>query len=631
MKKLNTLQDYLDFFKEADELYYSKGISKYPDDYYDKIKDEFLEKYPDHEYKKNVGHIESIKGKIKHKILMGSQKKINTFDELIKWIESNDKKIGTVNEYVYSEKLDGLSVSLEYNKGSFVQAVLRGDGEFGDDVTSNVLKIKTFPKKIKYQDHIFIRGELILKKKNFELINNSLEDKMSNPRNAVSGIVRRLDGKNSEEIDFLAYDFSLELNEIEKFLFLKDQGFETPKYGLLKDSQEIQKKWEDYEKSAREKSEYELDGLIITINNKEKQNELGIIDNRPRYSRAYKFTSLNVLTEIEEINWFVGRTGRITPVAKVKPVSVGGVVVSNVTLHNVKEVIKNNLTINTHIEIKRAGDVIPKFERVISKGKGKVIYPKKCPSCNKETKLEDTFLMCYNKECKVQKYEKLLNWVKTLEIKGFGEEIVNQLFEKEKIKTFSDYYLLTEKDLIEMDRMGSKLAQKILKELNDKKEISFGKFIKGIGINNIGEKTADLLGEKYTIETLLNLKDFNELLSIDGIGEITARSVLEIQNEEKEIKKLLKHIKIIKNEVKGNKFQNQNFCFTGFRNKTLENYIKDNGGKIVSSVSKNLNYLLVADYEMSSSKIETAKKLNLNILTESDFIKNNQIILDNNN
>lgn len=621
MKKLKTLQDYLDFLIEADEYYYSNNESKYPDSLYDQIKDEFLVKFPDHDYKKQVGHKSSDGIKVKHKQAMGSQGKVNNLLDLTKWHDNNLKKLNVQSfDYMVSEKLDGLSLSLEYNNGQLIQGLLRGDGIYGDDITSNIKLIKNIPHQISHKDNLFIRGELIIQKKVFDSINKIKEqnnDKLlSNPRNAVAGIIRRLDGLDCDKISFVAYDSHLDLNENEKFELLKKLGFETPFFCNVNSLDKIQLLWEEYEKIKRDNCIYEIDGLVITINNKDFQHELGIIDNRPRFARAYKFSPQIVVTKIEDIVWQTGRTGRITPVANVTPVKASGVMVSNVTLHNLSEVLKNKITKDSIIEIKRAGDVIPKFERVIESVSNIPLIPKECPSCLQSTVEEETFLMCYNPACPAKNYEKLLYWVKSLEIKGFGDELVLQLYEKGLVTKIFDFYKLTEEDLIKLDRVGSKLAKKVLTELHSKKLISFPMFIKALGISNFSDKTAELVEETFNIHQLMELTDTTKLISINGIGDIVSKAILSIQLRKDEIEELLSIIKIKeKDKPLSELMKGINICFTGIRDDQVEKFVINNGGKIVSGVSKNLTLLVAKDIHENSSKLIKARELGINIVT----------------
>lgn len=630
MKKNKTLQDYLDFFKEADHHYYITGESKYSDSYYDQMKDEFEANFPDHEYKKQVGSEVKSDKKVAHENKMGSQKKMYTKTELDEFVKSSYEKVQNEDLLFVSDKLDGLSMSLKYVNGKLVQGATRGDGIFGEDVTSNIKLIRTIPNSLSSNINCNVRGEVILSLSNLEAINKEKEkngeDKLlKNCRNGAVGIIGRDDGTNSNKLNFFAYDilggdaFS---SEKEKFDYLIKLGFTVPRHYLCKTPDEVQKLWEQYENKLRNEYDYETDGLIVCLNTKAYQDVLGIIDNRPRYARAYKFTSQVVQTEILDIIWEVGRTGRITPVAELEPVAVAGVTVSNVTLHNLSQIVKNNISIGDTIEIQRSGDVIPKFNRVLkSTGTNNFNKPTKCPSCDGELTEDKTFLLCKNEKCSGRAYETLLHWITTIEVQGFGKKLVNQLCKAGLVKSIIDFYKLKESDIATLERRGDKIAKKVLKELHDKKEIPLNTFIKALGVINFSANSVDLIESKYpTIESMFSATK-DELLSIHGIGDSVAVAILSIQNRKEEIEELLNVISIKKKQALSNKFATTSVCFTGVRDKNLEMIIAQNGGKITSSISKDLTYLVAKDPTGSSSKLDKAKSLGVKVISLTEASK----------
>jgi DNA ligase (NAD+) len=630
MKKNKTLQDYLDFFKEADYHYYITGESKYADSYYDKIKDEFEEKFPDHEYKKQIGAEVKSDKKVALENQMGSQKKIYTKNELIDFVQSSFDKVQNNDLLFISDKLDGLSMSLKYINGKLVQGATRGDGKFGEDVTSNIKLIKTIPHLLSESVNCNVRGEVILSLSKLVEINkekekNGDEKLIKNCRNGAVGIIGRDDGVNSNQLTFFAYDISggtLFHSEKEKFEYLIKLGFIVPRYYLCKNPDEVQSLWEQYESHLRNEYDYETDGLIVSLNTKANQDVLGIIDNRPRYSRAYKFTAQVVQTEILDIVWEVGRTGRITPVAELRPVPIAGVTVSNVTLHNLSQIVKNNISIGDTIEIQRSGDVIPKFNRVLnSTGLKKINKPIKCPACGGAVSEDKTFLLCKNEKCSGRAYENLLHWITTVEVQGFGAKLVSQLCKAGLVKNIIDFYQLQESDIAILERRGDKTAKKVLKELHDKKEIALNIFIKALGVVNFSANSVDLIEAKYpTIESLF-LATKEELIAIHGIGDAVADAILSIKNRKEEIEELLTVISIKKKQSLSNKFSKTSVCFTGVRDKNLEMIITQNGGKITNSISRDLTYLVAKDPTGSSSKLDKAKSLGVKIISLTEASK----------
>lgn len=615
-----TKKEMLALLKKADEQYYNQEKSDLTDKQYDELKDEFTKQYPEHEYSKQVGaKVSSSFVKVKHSIEMGSQSKVNSFEELNEWAKKYAKDY--VFNFLVSEKVDGFSLSLIYKKGKLHQAITRGDGIEGEDVTENVKKIKLIPHEIKSKkDQEIFRGEAVLFISDF---NDYFSDK-ANPRNAAAGTIRRLDGERCEHLSFLCYDIvdeSLE-TEAEKFEKIKKLGFTSPEYFICKDLEAIEKIHSEYENGKRVESSYEMDGLVVCMNQIQVQKELGIIDQRPRYSRAYKFSAEEKETVLEDVSWFVGRTGRITPVGKVTPVEVSGVVISNVTLHNLSEIKRLDLTLGCKISLKRAGDVIPKVEQVLNKTKNPIVFPSHCPSCANKTYAEDVFLVCRNKKCPAQEKESLNYWIKSLDIKGIGEELVAKLYDLSIVNEPRDFYTLTAEVLESLDRQGEKSSKKAIQAIHAKKDIPLAVFIKALGIANISEKTAELILEKFdSLEKILDA-DEKELSNIHGIGPIVAKNIkIGLKERKKIIENVSPYLNLIKKEKKEGIFSGKSFCFTGFRSKELEAEIENKGGKIASGVSKTLSYLVVKSKEESSSKSKKASELGISIIDESDLKK----------
>lgn len=618
-----TDSEYVAVLKNADQLYYETGESPLTDKEYDKIKDEFLSRFPDHEYSSVIGSpiTQANFQTVEHSIKMGSQSKVNTPEELLDWAKNQQEKVDEDISFLTSEKIDGFSLSLKYENGKFKQAITRGDGIKGEDVTENVKKMKEIPLELTKPVSGFFRGEAVIFIEDFV---EFFPDK-ANPRNASAGTIRRLDGQRCEHITFLCYDSLLEdkmfFTESEKLKFIKELGFKTPLYETQKNVAEVVKLWQEYENGKREQSLYEMDGLVVCIDSIQHQQDLGIINQKPRYSRAFKFTAEVGKTNIEKIDWFVGRTGRITPVAVVSPIKLAGVVITNVTLHNLNEIKRLRIKIGSTVALKRAGDVIPKIEQVLDTKGVEVEVPHTCPSCGQKTVEEDIFLWCKNKACPIQNYETLLYWVKSLEIKGFGNELVLRLTENGMVKEPADFYTLTKENLIGIERMGEKSASKVLEALHKQKELPLPVFIKGLGIPMISDKTAELIQTHFPSLDEMKSATEEQLSQIHGVGKIVAKNFLTgLKSNENKIKNLLKHIKIKEYQKPQAGFLTEySFCFTGIRSKDKENYITQNGGKVVSGVSKNLTLLIAKDPEENSSKLKKAKQLGIKVITLNEL------------
>lgn len=602
MKK-KSAKFYTEILDKASKDYYLNQPSMSDEDF-DNLLEEFKKIYPNHDYFKKVGSkiIESNFIKTKHQIPMGSLMKINQKEELDQWFLKYAKK----NPILWSEKIDGLSISLKFVDGSFTQAITRGDGEVGEDVTQNVNKMK-FVKKLKQKFSGHIRGEIFLKKSDFE---NHLNH-FANPRNASAGIVRRLDGEQSEFLSIYCYwiEGNFE-NESDRFKKIEELGLKTPNWGLCKNEDQIQSVWKDYEDKKRNDLDYEIDGICLYINDVSIQDELGIIDNRPRFARAYKFSPQSAVSKLLGINWQAGRTGRITPVAQIEPVNVAGAVISNVSLHNLAEINRLGIKKGSIIHVSRAGDVIPKITKALE-GKGGLDIPHNCPACNHEVVREDIFLICPNVLCSAKRIESLLFWIKTLDVKGFGDKMIAKLYEKKLVLEIKDFYKLTDKDIADLDRSGEKIAQKLIKALHDKKEIEAPIFLKALGIEDFGESVAKLILDKYPFSKIFNLNT-KDLTEIHGIGPETAQKVVSgLKERKKEIDNLLKVIKIL--EKSEGVLSGKSYCFSEFRDKNLEMKIKSNGGTISDSVNKGLTALIVKNKNGTSSKIEKAKKYGIEV------------------
>ena len=399
---------------------------------------------------------------------------------------------------------------------------------------------------------------------------------------------------------------------------------DVPKWGIVTSVDEVKKIWDKYEDSFRAISKYEMDGLVVSINNITEQEKLGTVDNRPKYAKAFKFSSQIAESTILEVEVQVGRTGRVTPVALIAPVSLSGATISKVSLHNWAEIKRLNLELGQTVKVRRSGDVIPQIIGAIGSGTKKIIPPSNCPSCLKKLKHEEIFVICENPLCPAKHYECLLFWVKTLDIKGFGDELVYQLVEANKVNEPADFYELKVEDISSLERRGEKIAKKVLDELHSKKNIDVETFIKALGIPNVGRGAVELVLTKFdSLAKMMEIKSTEDLVSINGIGETTAKDFIKgLKSKTKVIENLLKHVKIThKTSVTAGKLSGMSFCFTGFRDKDLEKTIQMEGGKVSSGVTKDLSRIVAADPEDATSKIEKAKSHGIEIISVNDLKK----------
>ena len=592
--------------------------------------------------------------KIKHKSLMLSlangfvENDIYEFEERIKKFlnyKSNNKL-----EYLCEPKIDGLSLNLTYLNGKLNSAATRGDGSVGEDVTNNILNIKNIPDKLPYDfpEIIEIRGEIYLTKSDFENLNNKLEqkNKFANPRNAAAGSLRQLDTSisKSRPLKFLAHGLgfsSVNYKTLNNFYDHLNKWKISPNILRKKvDSIDSIMKYYSEINDLRSDLDYDIDGLVIKLNNIQNQVRLGIVGKNPRWSIALKFSAEKARTIIKSIDFQVGRTGAITPVARLNKVNLGGVLISNATLHNFDEINKKDIGIGDLVEVQRAGDVIPQVNKVIKKNttkKFKVLPPKICPVCKSKTfrEKDEAIVRCINKyNCKAQKIGQIIHFIskKALNIDGFGEKQAKQLFDLNFIKNVSDIFKLKKyKDLIiSLEGWGELSFNNLLDSINSSKEITMEKFIYSLGIRFIGEINSEIIANEYkTIDNfLISSKDNKSLYNVDGLGPKAISSITDFFSFKKNIELIeeLKNfisIKKLNKNIQKNFFTNKNIVFSGTLN-TLsrdeaKHISKTVGAKILSSVSKNTDYLIIG--EKAGSKTEKAKKLNVKILTENDFIK----------
>ncbi len=666
MKEVDTKKYYkkkINEFKSHNKLYFEKNSPKISDSQYDKIKKEILDLEKKYDFLKSDSSPSSTIGftpsknfiKSKHRVKMLSL--ANAFD--IDDLENFEKKIlnylnEKINfEYSVEPKIDGISASLTYKNGIFVMGTSRGDGTTGEVITENLKTINDIPQSIANKDFpkdVDIRGEVFIKKKDF----NKLKNNFANPRNAASGSLRQ---KNSEEtkkipLNFVAYTYGyLETDKIKKqsdFLnLLKKWGFKTNEHNtVLKTINELKNFHKKFE-NERFDLEYDVDGLVYKINNLELQKRLGYTANSPRWAIAHKFSADSAFSQITDINIQVGRTGALTPVARIKPVNIGGVVVSNATLHNEDEIIRKDIRIGDTVKIERAGDVIPHVILVDLKKRDKkskkFIFPTTCPSCgsqtikeyNKTTKKHDAVRRCINEgfDCEKIAIEKIKHFISkdAMNIDGLGKKVVENFWDLNLIRFPQDIYNLDYNKISNLEGWGDLSVSNLKYSIDQSKQISLDKFLYAIGIRHIGIENAKLLAEYVksikNFITFINKNKFNEFLDIDGIGETQINSLkrfFENKSNYKIIEKLSSILNISDLKLnKNGKLLNNTFMFTGkltnMSRAAAKSLIEENSGSVVSSVNKKLKYLVIGE-KPTNRKIDQAKELGIKILSQEEWL-----------
>ena len=551
-------------------------------------------------------------------------------------------------EFVAEPKIDGLAVELVYEKGKFVQGSTRGDGINGEDITTNLRTIKSIPLHLKNETFIpniiEIRGEVYINHKDFAILNNhqikNNLDPFSNPRNCAAGSLRQLNSNITAQRHLRIFCYGLGYIEEHSFNTQKEYLAALPKWGLptnplIKRGSGLKflKQYFHQIEKKRSTLEYDIDGVVFKINNFKFQEKLGTRSRSPRWAIAAKLQSEKGTTTILDIITSIGRTGAITPVAKLKPINIGGAIISNATLHNQDEINRKDVRIGDTVIIQRAGDVIPKIIEVVMSARPsnscKYQIPLTCVSCMHDVvRIEgETVFRCINPNCFEQIAGKIKHFISKncMDIDGFGEKLVYQLVKEHIIQNISDIFYLDFKTLSNLDRMGEKSAKNILNAVESAKKCDFSRFIHGLGIKNVGYNASKILEKKFNLNTLIEA-NINELESIDEIGPIMAESIVDYFSSKEHINIIHKCIEVgiifkKTNISKNKKFLNKVFVITGtfelYSRIDLKKIIEHGGGKVSSSVSKNTDYILVGTNP--GSKLNKAQELNITILNEQTF------------
>jgi DNA ligase (NAD+) len=568
--------------------------------------------------------------KAKHGFVMGSLDKVNTVDELTFWLLDAVKRgLASQGQSLFmTEKLDGISIHLRYVKGAFSQAITRGDGTEGEDISQNVSKMKGVIGRLSDNFTGSIRGEIVLTKEDHKNYFSSY----ANLRNAASGISKRYDGVGCEHLTVIVYevvggqDFQTEADQWD---WLLDQGFSVPNSYLtamsagVKTPQDI---WVDYQQTKRLELNYDIDGLVVRINDLPTQQAMGSRDGRPRGAVAFKFAPVTRETIIQKIEWQVGGSGRLTPVATFKPVQLLGATVVNASLYNYKYIKDLGVGIGSKVLVARANDVIPRVVSVVGRAGEPSIAPVRCPVCETPLVVFGEYHICPNQfSCPAQVVGRIKRYISELSMKEVGDTLVERLVEAGLVKTPSDLYALTVEKISVLDRMGLKSAQTVLSSIQGKKELELDQLLGALSIPGIGSTTVRMVmnagidtWEKMQASKAL---DFEK---ISGLGEVKALALFNwIQDYGvTTIPQMITSGVTIKAKFVG-KFTGSSFCFTGtMKNKRshLESLVKSGGGEVKPSVVKGLSYLVLADASSTSAKAVAARKNGTKCISEEDFL-----------
>jgi len=577
--------------------------------------------------------------KHKHIEKLYSLDKATSLDEMTAFDTRVKKVFPDDIEYTVEYKFDGLTICLTYEDGRFVRATTRGNGVTGEDVTAQVLTIKSFPLTIPFKGVLEAQGEAIIRLSVLDNYNKTAKEPLKNARNAVAGAIRNLDPKVTEERkpEIMFYNINyisgkILYSQVEQVEFLKENGFKVHPYfkvckginGVMSAINEI--------KNTRKSLDILTDGAVVKINDISIREELGFTDKFPRWAIAYKFEAEEVTTILKDVTWQVGRTGKLTPLAILEPVELGGVTVKKATLNNYGDILRKKVKINSRVLVRRSNDVIPEILGVTEDYDNSydVLKPTVCPDCKTALITNGANLVCPNVHCKPRVIALLSNFASKngFNIDGFSEMTASVLLDKKGVEKFSDLFKLTKEDLLSLEGFKDLKSDKILKAIEKSKNVEFSNFIYALGIDNVGKKTASVLADKY--ENIENLKNATKesLMTTEDIGEIMADGIVEYFNNEdnqKEIDELLSlGVKIQHVSTRGEGvFSGEKVVLTG----TLSTIKRDDagkiitslGGEVVSSVSKNTTLVIAG--ESAGSKLDKARALNIKIIGEEEFLK----------
>lgn len=659
--RVNELHDLLNQYSYE---YYVKDNPSVPDSEYDKLLRELIDienahpelKTDDSPTVRVGGEAQSSFEKVNHETPMLSLGNAFNEEELRRFDERIREHIGNV-EYMCELKIDGLAVSLKYEDGRFVQGLTRGDGTTGEDITENLRTIHAIPLKIKEPLNVEVRGEAYMPRRSFMRLNDEREKNeeqpFANPRNAAAGSLRQLDPKLAAKrklsvflysvndfTDFSATTQSDALDELDRLGFKTNH--ERARVEDIECVLEYIKKWT----KQREQLSYDIDGIVIKVNDLDQQDEMGFTQKSPRWAIAYKFPAEEVVTELKDIELSIGRTGVVTPTAILEPIRVAGTTVSRASLHNEDLIKERDIRIGDSVIVKKAGDIIPEVVRSIIDRRpndAKPYHmPTHCPSCGHElVRIEgEVALRCINPKCQAQLVEGLIHFVsrQAMNIDGLGNKIIQQLYHHQLIKDVGDIFYLTKEDLLPLERMGTKKVENLLSAIEHAKQNSLEHLLFGLGIRHLGAKASQILAEKFeTMDRLLKVTE-EELVAIHDIGDKLAQSVVTYLDNE-DIKALIEKLKdknvnmtykgVKSSEIEGHpEFQNKTIVLTGklqqMTRKEATTWLEMQGAKVTSSVTKSTDLVIAG--EDAGSKLSKAEQFGTEIWSESQFIeKQNEI------
>lgn len=648
MDKLERLKWLTQEVNKHNKNYYVYDNPTISDAEYDKLYDELLalEKelnfsLPDSPTSRVGDDVLSKFEKRKHEFPLYSLNKVKDYSDLGKWITDMQNDSGRHDlDFSLEYKYDGLKVVLEYDGGRYKTATTRGNGKIGEDVTLQVKTIRSVPMNIPFKKRLIVQGECMMTNKAFEEYNKTADIPLKNPRNGVAGAVRNLDPKETakRKLDFFCYDISfVEDYEIKSQKdmhdFIVDQGFLTGDYfKIIKNLKQAEDEIAKIDKT-KDHLDVMIDGMVLKVNDSTIREDIGYTNKFPKWAIAYKFKPVELSTILKDVVWQVGRTGKITPIAMLDPIELSGATVSRATLNNTQDIERKQISINSRVFVRRSNEVIPEVMGLAEKSDNaiEIIAPKFCPSCNSELKTIGANLFCVNhKHCYKQIVDRLTQFVSrnAFNIEGLSKKTLNQLYQKFDLSYPYELFTITEDMLSQLEGFKDKKISNLLNSLEKSKKIDWSNFIFSLGILYVGDKTAFVLSKKYNSIEELKSATFDDLISIDDVGEIVANSIVEYFQDQDNlinIDKLIElgvKINFSNNNTEKNYFTNKTIVLTGtlsaYSRTELTKILLSYGANVASSVSKKTDLVIVGID--AGSKLDKAKQLNIEIIDEERLL-----------
>lgn len=577
--------------------------------------------------------------KKRHTVRLYSMNKVRDFNDLENFM-ADLAKYQKNPTFSLEYKFDGLTLVLEYENGVYKSATTRGNGEIGEDVTEQVRTIRSVPLVVPFKGHLIVQGEGMMTLKSFNAYNKKAAEPLKNPRNGVAGAIRNLDPKETKNRNLDCFCYAILLCEGREFKsqeemhnFLIENGFLTGDFfKIVKSAKEAEEIINEIDK-VKDKLNIMIDGMVLKLNETAMREEIGYTNKFPKWAIAYKFEAVEISTMLEDVLWQVGRTGKVSPIAVLSPVELAGATITRATLNNIEDIKKKGVMKNSRVFIRRSNEVIPEVLGLAEKYENSQVIdaPEVCPSCGSKLVRRGPLLYCKNRDgCQEQIIARLTHFVEreAFNIEGLSDKTLLQLYHNLNVCEFSDLYTLKVEDLLKLDKFKEKKAGNIIKSIENSKKIPLNKFIYGIGIIEVGVKTARDLAKRFKTFDKFKNASYEDLLSVEDVGTVIAQNIVDYfadTDNVAEIEKLFSLGVTIENEAQeeSNLLNGAVFVLTGtlknFSRGEMSELIEKNGGKTSSSVSKNTDYVLAG--EEAGSKLEKAKALGVKIIGEEDILK----------